>query len=65
MKKIIEEDSIFLYSQGLIDYSLIVIKIDYAKYLEENGNKGIEDQKIYKSTKEPGVAYIFGIIDYL
>lgn len=29
IKKVIEEDVSFLCSQGLIDYSLILLKIDY------------------------------------
>ena len=34
--EIIEKDSLFFKSQGLIDYSLIVIKLDYATFVNEN-----------------------------
>lgn len=46
-----EDDSVFLCSQGLIDYSLIVIKINYELYLKENDFKEVKNLKIYKSTK--------------
>ncbi len=35
IKKAIEEDVSFLCSEGLIDYSLILLKIDYEKYIKE------------------------------
>ena len=35
LKKAIEEDVSFLCSQGLIDYSLILLKIDYQSFIEE------------------------------
>jgi hypothetical protein len=51
IKKAIEEDVSFLCSQGLIDYSLILLKIDYEKYIKECKQEG-GGLRMYKSTKE-------------
>lgn len=54
-------------AQGLIDYSLIVIKFDLSTLKYENVDYAflLEGVTYYKSIKEEGVAYLLGIIDYL
>lgn len=39
------------------------MKVDYESYLTDH--PPIEGLKMYKSTKEEGIVYVFGIIDYL
>ena len=53
--------------QGLIDYSLIVMKIDWKgmKKEEKNPHRQLEGIPFYKSRKDKDIGYILGIIDYL
>ena len=54
------EDSTFLCRNGLTNYSLLVAKVD-CRSLKEDGLTF----KCYRSAKEEGVGYAFGIVDYL
>lgn len=60
VKTMLIKDAEFLSKNKLIDYSLLVIKIDYKEL-----SSGNEEVRFFKSTKEHNVAYVFGIIDYL
>jgi hypothetical protein len=52
IKQIIRKDTEFFYKMGLIDYSLIIMKLDYNAILLDYGNdKLFENIKIYKSSK--------------
>ena len=51
---------------GLIDYSLIIIKVDYNAFmLDWSGPDPFNPRTMFKSVKEQGVVYILGVIDYL
>jgi hypothetical protein len=52
---------------GLIDYSLIIIKVDYNAYcLDLNENRPtFNNRTMFYNDKEPNMIYILGIIDYL
>lgn len=56
-------------TQGLIDYSLIVIKINLSGFFADNPSdfcsSVLQSMLYYKSTKEENVVYLLGIIDYL
>lgn len=60
------KDSNFLMKLKFIDYSLLVMKIDW-KAADLNIKKYITDStlNIVESTKEEGVYYHIAIIDYL
>ena len=70
-----KKDSFFFFTKGLIDYSLIVIKVDFQTYMSEKGKISekikkneelfMNERTMVKSNKEPGIIYVFGIIDYL
>ena len=56
----------------LIDYSLIVMKMNLSGYLNEKQmlldqfrSKQTNPYSIIPSTKETGVAYVIGVIDFL
>ncbi len=68
----IEKDAIFFRNCNIIDYSLIVFKINWIKYTIDNDcdmdqvfKKFNSDLNIIPSEKEPGIYYHIGIIDYL
>jgi hypothetical protein len=63
MKALIRADSDFLCTLGLIDYSLLVLKLDTSQLREEA--RVLKQMRHYRSTREEGVAYVLGIIDYL
>lgn len=74
LHKILEKDSEFFRDRKLIDYSLIVFKIDKRRYfedLEKEGEKSSEfflNKRELLSLKNPfdaGIYYHLGIIDYL
>lgn len=73
---IIRNDVHFLYSHGLMDYSLLIIIIDKEKVSLEISNSPKSDlqqylinishySQVYQSTEAPNYLYIIGIIDYL
>lgn len=72
---LLEKDSDFFRQKKLIDYSLIVFKIDKKKYFEDMMSEGknpdenffLNKRELYslKSVQEEGVCYHIGIIDYL
>lgn len=68
----LERDARFFEKCGLIDYSLIVFKINWSKYSIDTGIEIDDALKCFhtslnaiESTKEVGVYYHLGIIDYL
>ncbi|KAL4506845.1 hypothetical protein ABPG72_001266 [Tetrahymena utriculariae] len=68
----LEKDARLFESCGLIDYSLIVFKINWIKYsidtqveIQDILTKFHSDLNIIESTKEVGIYYHIGIIDYL
>ena len=66
--RILKKDADFFEYNGLIDYSLIVIIIDYYSYaqsLDLNQKSCFESRKMFRSQQDPNFVYIFGIIDYL
>jgi hypothetical protein len=71
LKAILKRDSEFMRENGLIDYSLIVIKINYNAYREDAEREGREvaynSRTMHKSVKqgEENIMYVLGIIDYL
>ncbi|KAM3147767.1 hypothetical protein pb186bvf_000095 [Paramecium bursaria] len=72
IRKALERDSQFFGKARLMDYSLLVIKIDWGQY---KYNEKVDEQNIQerfssdlyriKSTLEKGIYYHIGIIDYL
>ena len=67
-----EKDARFFEACGLIDYSLIVFKINWSKYSIDTGISVEEvlanfhtDLNSIESLKETGIYYHIGIIDYL
>ena len=64
VKRVLVNDSHFFANNGLIDYSLIVIKVDYAKYCQQGG-AALNRRTMFPSQQEEGVMYLLGIIDYL
>ena len=71
---ILGKDSEFFRNKKLIDYSLIVFKIDKKKYFEDLAKEGINTDDFFlnkkemfslKSVEEDGIFYHIGIIDYL
>ena len=71
---ILEKDSEFFRNRKLIDYSLIVFKIDKKKYFEDLEKNGINTNNFFlnkrelcslRSVEEDGIFYHIGIIDYL
>lgn len=70
--KALEKDARFFQSCGLIDYSLIVFKINWVKHSIQTGIEVEESRRKFRmnlnsieSTKDIGVYYHIGIIDYL
>ena len=72
--EILEQDAEFFKIRKLIDFSLIVFKINKKKYFEDLQNEGVDVNNFFlnkrelfslKSTAEEGVYYHIGIIDYL
>lgn len=68
----LEKDARFFEQCGLIDYSLIVFKINWVKYSINTGIEVSEARSNFhtsmnsiESTKEIGLYYHIGIIDYL
>jgi len=71
---ILEKDAEFFKNRKLIDYSLIVFKIDKRRYFDDLEKEGVNSADFFlnkrelyslKSLEEEGVYYHIGIIDYL
>lgn len=62
-------DSLFFRESGLIDYSMIVFKVNWMILREKNPEMAEEleknSQHIYQSTEDAKMKYHVGIIDYL
>ena len=74
LHNIIQKDSEFFNNHELIDYSLIVFKIDKRRYFDDFETEGeksadffLNKRELYsmKSVSEEGFFYHIGIIDYL
>ena len=72
-KQILERDSEFLATSGWMDYSLLLVKVNWGAYCNDN-NSAEEDiiDELFSnpinaipSTNEKGVYYQMAIIDYL
>ncbi len=71
--RILTSDALFLKKMKIMDYSLIVMKVNYKRYFNDL-NKRFEEGKIYERFQrnnhciecksEKGVYYQIGIIDY-
>lgn len=49
-----------------MDYSLLIIKVDWDSYCSETSEKkGHDSIRVITSVKEKGIRYHLGIIDYL
>jgi hypothetical protein len=63
------QDSLFFASMGIMDYSLLVFKINLEKLdpieRELSERLQLEDYYFLKSTNEPHIVYHIGLIDYL
>jgi 1-phosphatidylinositol-4-phosphate 5-kinase len=68
----LERDARFFQNHKLMDYSLLVVKVNWAQFCIDHGVtiQAIEllfthDLHIIESTREPGSYYHLAIIDYL
>ena len=61
----LKRDSLFFKSNGIIDYSLLIIKINCNRIDDYFQTPTVDGLWSLDSTKEKGVKYQIGIIDYL